>query len=486
MSKKFAELLNDVVNANQNGKVFEELLDEKKKVKEDDSEIDNDEDDEEELDEKAVADSKKIEKIKKAKAWMKANKASKEEAAAEFDLSVKDLHESADEDDDDEDEISSVDDDENLKEAMRLYKEEVGDDDDLDEGRMAHPLTDAEKKLKKEITKRAALIHYYEKGKKAGTKYNNTKGRGGDVNNLKKEYEILKAQFKALRKKSHPKSKSMLNNSADDDAAPVVDVRKVTKEDFDSSDDLAAIFGTDETLSEEFTDKVRTIYEAAVISKANEVVAEIHTELKEAYVREREEFVASLSEAYEAKIEQLEESMDRYLDKAISDWKAENRVAIESRARYEIAESFMSKLKNLFEEHYIDMPDEKYDVLENLEKKVASLEETLENEISKNIELKTIIEEKEKSAVITAMTEGLTESQKEKFMLLAEAIDASGDEFVEKLTEIKKSYFSQKQKRMVEQNDIEDELIIQEDVKPVRYAPVVEGTMAVMGRYFKK
>jgi hypothetical protein len=401
----------------------------------------------------------------------------------------------SDEDDQDDDKDSDEDeDDEDLKEALRLYgalveaelddeDDEDEDDDSLEEGRMKHPLSADELALRKAITKKQSLIHYYEKGKKTGTKYNKTKGPGGDVNNLKKEVEVLKAQLKAKRAKSHPKNKTMLNNSVE------VDVRKVTVEDFDSSADLAAIFGSNDTLSEEFTTKAKTIYESSVVAKANEVVSEVYDELKEAFVAEQEILVNELTEAYSAKVDELIEQVDRYLDKTINDWKKENEVQIQSRAKYDIAESFMSKLKTLFEDHYIDLPEEKVSVVDSLQARVDELEESLQKEIDKNIDLQEEIDSKEKDKIVEEMSEGLSDVQKEKFTFLVETLDLENKEtFVEKLKEIKTAYFgSSSKKEMIKESYEEEGIEIDQDVKkPVSKNVMIDQSVAAISRYLGK
>ncbi len=392
------------------------------------------------------------------------------------------------------DDDSDEDEDEDLKEALRLYgaiaeaeiddedededeedMEDEDEDEELEEGRVAHPLTPAEKDLRKHMTKVASLIHYYEKGKKSGTKYNKTKGRGGDVNALKKEYEVLKGQWKTLRSKSHPKNKSMLNNSVE------IDVRKVTTEDFDATSDLNAIFGSDNSLSEDFKGKVQTIYEASVIAQANEVVQTVYSELKEAFNAEQELLVNELTEAYSAKVDELTESIDRYLDKTVSDWKRENSVAIESKAKFEIAESFMTKLKTLFEDHYIDLPEEKVSIVEMQKKEISDLEEKLQVEIDRNIALTEAIEEKERAEIIDGLSEGLSDAQKEKFALLAESFESSDkEEFISKLNEVKTAYFSGKQKKIIKE-ELEEENKI--DLKEDTSGKVTDPAMNLFVKY---
>lgn len=243
------------------------------------------------------------------------------------------------------------------------------------------------------------------------------------------------------------------------------EVRKVTVEDFDSSSDLEAIFGSDETLSEGFVSKAKNIYDASVIAKANEVIQGVYGQMLESFNAEQGILVSELNEAYNAKVEELTESIDRYLNKSITDWKKENEVALVSKARFEIAESFMGKLKTLFEDHYIDMPDEKVSVVEGLEAKVAQLEEQLQKEVDRNIALKEEIEGNERTKIIADLSEGLSDAQKEKFGLLAEGFDsADKTAFIEKLNEVKTAYFSKKTAKIIKEEVAEPTLELKEDV----------------------
>jgi len=214
-----------------------------------------------------------------------------------------------------------------------------------------------------------------------------------------------------------------------DDAA--IEENKVTAADIDLKDDVAAIFG-DEDLSEEFKTKVTTIFEAAVVSKINEKLMEVTQRL------ESENLLESLKNH-----EEMVEKTDSYLDYAINEWKDENRLALESGVRTEIAEEFMSGIKKLFEDSYIDIPEGKVDVLADMSEKSDELEEALNKEIAKNVELSDNIEKLIRSNVVAEASSALTDANSEKLVNLSAGVDfVSEEDFREKVTMIKESYFT--------------------------------------------
>lgn len=188
-------------------------------------------------------------------------------------------------------------------------------------------------------------------------------------------------------------------------------------------------------LSEEFKDRATTLFEAAVNAK---LVMET-ARLEEEYATRLEEEVAEIAEA-------LENKLDTYLDYVVENWMKENEVAIESTLRNELMGEFIDGLKNLFAEHYIDMPEDKIDVVEELAAKVEDLEAMLDETITENVELKNIVIEAEKNSVLEDMAEGLTLTQAEKFVTLAEGVDFDGDldTYKKKLSYVKETYFAKK------------------------------------------
>ena len=199
-----------------------------------------------------------------------------------------------------------------------------------------------------------------------------------------------------------------------------------------------------EELSEEFKDKAATIFEAAVKSKTREEITRIHEGMTS-------EFEVKLEESVEA----LTEKVDTYLNYVVEEWTKENELAIERGLKGEIAEDFISGLKQLFEDHYIDVPDEKYDVLEAQSEKIAELEEKVNNVMEQNIALTSVKSGLVREQVISEACEDLTDTEIEKFKSLTEDVDFVDEEsFKAKLDTLKESYFP---KMIVEQNfDDED------------------------------
>jgi hypothetical protein len=209
------------------------------------------------------------------------------------------------------------------------------------------------------------------------------------------------------------------------------------------AEDVAALVDG-EDLSEEFKNKAATIFEAAVKSKTREEIARIHETMTG-------EFEVKLEES----VDTLTEKVDTYLNYVVEEWTKENELAIERGLKGEIAEDFISGLKQLFEDHYIDVPDEKYDVLEAQSDKIAELEEKVNSVMEQNIVLSNVKSGLVREQVISEACEELTDTEIEKFKSLTEDIDFADEEsFKAKLDTLKESYFP---KTIVEQTfDDED------------------------------
>jgi len=209
-----------------------------------------------------------------------------------------------------------------------------------------------------------------------------------------------------------------------------------------------------ENLSEEFVSKATMIFEAAVIARAEEVIAEAENQLIE-------QFEVAVEEVKQ----ELAEKVDAYLDYMASEWMAENEVAIESGLRAEITEEFLTGLHNLFVENYIEVPEDKVDVVEELAAKVAELEASLNEEINTNVSLKQELNEQKKIEAIYTACEGLTQTQVEKLKGLAESIEfTTEDEFVSKVETLKESYFKV---NYANSNTLNEEVIIEDEPKKV-------------------
>ena len=211
-------------------------------------------------------------------------------------------------------------------------------------------------------------------------------------------------------------------------ATPAVKKEEIT---YDSSEDVAALM-EGEDLSEDFKTKAATIFEAAVVTRVKAELAKIE-----------EEYDAKLVEEFTVIKEELVEKVDGYLNYVVEQWMKQNELALESGIKSELAESFIEGMKRVFEEHYVDVPSEKYDVLGSLEEKVAELEQKLNESVNHNIEMSKYIAELDRAKVIASLSDGLTDTEEEKFATLAsEIVYESKESFTKKLETIRESYFT--------------------------------------------
>ena len=209
-------------------------------------------------------------------------------------------------------------------------------------------------------------------------------------------------------------------------------------------EDLAALFGGEE-LSEEFQEKARTIFEAAVNSKVNEI--------QEAMT---EEYEKTLTEHLEGVKSELIERTDAYLEYVSDEWLKENAIEVEHGLKTEMTESFLQGMKGLFEDHYVSIPDDKYDVLESMVNKLDDMEGKLNEQIEKNISLNKRLGESTADGIFSEVSEGLAETQKEKLRSLAEGIEFEGEEaYREKIVTLKEGYFPSTNKSKVSSNKSE-------------------------------
>ena len=251
--------------------------------------------------------------------------------------------------------------------------------------------------------------------------------------------------------------------------------KKVKKEDIDFSDDVAALFG-DEELSEEFKEKATTIFEAVVVSKINESLDEM-TEMFE---------TAKALEEDEVKAEMVEK-LDGALDYVVNEWMDNNRLAVENGIRTEIAEEFMGGLKTLFEQSYIEMPEEKVDVLGELSDKVDSLEEELNKELQKNIDLSSEIETLHRGSAIADVSQGLTVAQSEKLKGLAEGVEfVSEEDFKEKIEMLKDTYFTDIEEEAQNETIFDEEEPLEEEASAPKVSNEMAQYMSAISRTVKK
>ena len=213
----------------------------------------------------------------------------------------------------------------------------------------------------------------------------------------------------------------------------VVAEEESTVAEYDIEEDVNALLGGEE-LSEEFKEKAKTIFEAAINSK----IAGIKEELEAQYQEK-------LAEEIEAAKESLAERVDSYLEYVADEWFEENALAVETGLKTEMTESFLEGMKGLFEEHYVTIPEDKYDVLESMVEKLDDMETKLNEQIERNIGLNKRLAESVSDNILDQVSEGLASTQKEKLASLAESVEFESEEtYREKLETLKESYFASK------------------------------------------
>jgi hypothetical protein len=234
-------------------------------------------------------------------------------------------------------------------------------------------------------------------------------------------------------------------------------VEEEEEEDLDLEEDVKALLEGEE-LSEEFEEKAKTIFEAAIRSK----IASLKETLENRYA-------SALVEQVEAIKGELTERVDSYLEYVANEWINENQLQVENGLRGELSESFMTGLKNLFEEHYVEIPEEKYNVLEAMVEKLDEMETKLNEQIDTNIALTKRLSESVSDNILDEVSEGLALSQKEKLASLAEGVEFESDEqYREKLATLREAYFASKP--VTNSQEVISEDAIAEDVSPAMAA----------------
>ena len=238
-----------------------------------------------------------------------------------------------------------------------------------------------------------------------------------------------------------------------------------TEMNIDLSDDVKALVSTDADLSEEFKEKAATIFETAVKTRIQEQVKVLEAQYEDKLSKESE----TIKEA-------MTEKVDSYLNYVVEEWMKENELAVERGIRTEIAEDFITGLKSLFKEHYIDVPEEKYNVLEDLTNQGKDLEAKLNEQIEKNVNLTKEVSEFHKRQAIAEVSADLADTEIEKFVSMAENVEYdSAEKFKEKLETIKESYFP---KTKIEETTSKDEVD-----SVAANEPAVEASSDAMAAY---
>ena len=283
---------------------------------------------------------------------------------------------------------------------------------------------DGEKDEQVESLSRNALI----RGIVEGLKDKSTEEVASFIENFDKVEEEVEETEDSVEEAK--KSTKEMDDMDDEDEEEEDEEVKKESYDIDMTDDIEALV-SDEDLSEGFKDKAKTIFEAAVAAKVKEQLVEKEAELEE-----------ELNKKVEEVKEDLTEKVDSYLNYVSESWVSENELAIERGLKSELTEDFINGLKKLFEEHYVEVPEDKFDVVEELANRLDEMEDKLNEEVAGNIQAQQDIEELKREKIISEASVDLADTQVEKLKALAEEVDFENEEnFVEKVSTLKESYF---------------------------------------------
>ena len=258
------------------------------------------------------------------------------------------------------------------------------------------------------------------------------------------------------------------DTESDDINTPVVE--ESIKVDI-SQDVDALMFG--ESLSEEFRAKATTIFESAVVARVKEEVAHLNIEFEE-----------KLAEQVDSITEGLVDKIDGYLDYVVEQWIENNEIALEHGLKSDIMESFITGMKGLFEEHYIDVPEEKYDVIGEMEAKIDALESKLDEQFERNVELKKSLSESVRKEIVSIVSEGLTSTETEKFSALVEELSYDDEEsFKTKVQTIRENYFTGKSSSVLVESVVTDSPV--EEINESKYTNI-DPTVAAYAQALKQ
>ena len=326
-------------------------------------------------------------------------------------------------------------------------KAKVKEDDDEDEDEESDDDDDDEEEEEEQVKKEDVKV--------PTTKAAMIKALFDKVNGMKKEE--VSSRWQELMSVAEAED---LGGPTPDDSDPEKDEVgkkkkkiKISMPEINVKEDIEALVQGEE-LSEEFKTKASTIFEAAVHQKVMEVATEKIGDLEKEYQSNLQEEIISFRD-------ELTEKVDGYLNYVVEEWMRENELALEGSLRSEITEEFIGGLKNLFTEHYIEVPDEKVDIVEGLYDKVEELEEKLNSQIEENVKTKDELNEYRKNKILEEVCEDLADTQSEKMKSLVEGVsyEDDADDFENKVKTIKENYFPNqtKQDENVEQEDVATE-----------------------------
>jgi len=255
------------------------------------------------------------------------------------------------------------------------------------------------------------------------------------------------------------------DEAVEEDAEIVAEEEVAVDEDILFEEDLAALFEGDENLTEEFKVKAAEIFEAVVTSRVANEVSAIEAELEE-----------QANAEFEAKLEEMVENVDKYLNYCVENWMSENELAVENGLRNEITESFIKGMQQVFTEHYIEVPEEKYDVMTEMQTKIDALQTKLDEQVNKNLELNEEAVYLKKQNIFAEISEDMADTEAEKFAVMVEDITyTSADSYRSKLQVVKENYFRKENTSQSADTleDTVDEISLTENTVMSRYAQAI-------------
>ena len=347
-----------------------------------------------------------------------------------------------------------VENEESIAEGKKVAKESDDEEDDMDDE------SDEDEKEMDESVEVAEAVAPKTKAGLINAMYS-------EMSKMKKEQ--LVAAYESMMGKDDEDGE---DEDEDDMEETYAKKKGKMKESYDFEADLDALVASDDTLSEGFQEKAATIFEAAVKSK---VAGEIDR-LEAEYTQHLEEETAGIRD-------ELVEKVDGYLNYVVENWMEENRVAVENGLRTEIAESFMEALKGVFTEHYIDVPESKVDMVDDLAEQVQELEEQLTKATEDNIRLNESVSEFRRSEILAEASKDLAVTEAEKLKTLAEDVDFEDAEtFAKKVATLKESYFA---KKTVTESVEEAEVSMNADGEEVQVSPIMEKYLTALAKSVK-
>ena len=294
-----------------------------------------------------------------------------------------------------------------------------------------------------------------------------------DEDEEKEEKKSSKKKHKEEMKEESEEGEDLEDVESEEEE--VEEEEEVVEEDFNIEEDVNALLAGEE-LSEEFQEKAKTIFEAAIRSK----VATIKEHLQEVYAQQMVEELQYIKE-------ELTDRVDSYLEYVADEWFQENALAVEHGLQSEMTESFLQGLKGLFEEHYVSIPEEKYDVVYNMVDKLDEMEEKLNEQIERNIALNKRLAESVADVIFAEVSEGLALSQRDKLASLAENVEFDSEaDYREKLETLRNSYFPANASAPKNVTENLSEEVAQGDMIEESYSPSMSAYLSMMSKVAKK